>query len=139
LAEWKVRDQVIDALRFHVASMEKTLLEPTQAPRGSLSPEQVALQKQLAQLLKLQADGVPGLEASIADLSLRLMPPDVAAPIDWSGFAEVITAPGVLEASSDEDLRVVLLELVEEVLYTGSPDRVHVALRDAVGGDSEEG
>ena len=139
LAEWKVRDQVIDALRVHVASMEKTLLEPTQAPRGSLSPEQLALQKQLAQLLKLQGDGVPGLEASIADLSLRLMPPDMAAPIDWSGFAEVITSPGVLEASSDEDLRVVLLELVEEVLYTGSPDRVHVALRDAVGGDSEEG
>lgn len=129
LAEWKVTQQVVDALRQH-ATFDKLL--PTGAPPPS--PAQQQQRQQLDQLLQLQAGGVAGLAAAIDDLQAQLAAPlPAAAGPNWAGFSDIIRRPGVLEAATAEELRAVVLELVDEILYIGDPNRVEVRLRRSTG------
>jgi hypothetical protein len=134
LAEWKIKQQVIDALRASAQLMEDAL--PQSQLLEGVSAEHLELQGQLNQLLQLQSQGVKGLEVSISELRLRLTPPESTKAADWSAFAPIILQPGLLESAGDKDLREVLLELVEEMVYFGSPDSIRVTLRDALGGDA---
>jgi DNA invertase Pin-like site-specific DNA recombinase len=134
LAEWKIRAQVVEALRQGAELIKQALPQPVAA--GPVSAENLELQGQLGQLLLLQGQGVDGLDASIAALRLRLAPSDPVKAADWSAFAPIILAPGLLDAATDEDLREVLLELVEEMVYIGSPDTIRITLRDAAGSDA---
>jgi len=52
---------------------------------------------------------------------------------NWAGYRDLLSRPGVLEAMPDEELRAVVLEFVDEILYIGNPDRVEVRLRDSSG------
>jgi hypothetical protein len=134
LAEWKVRAQAVEALRQGAELIKQALPQPVVA--GAVSAEHLELQSQLGQLLRLQGQGVDGLDASIAALRLRLAPPDPVKAADWSAFAPVILAPGGLEAIGDQDLRVVLLELVEAMVYVGRADAIRISIRNVVGGNS---
>ena len=129
LAEWKVRDQVVACLR-EAAQQMVTLVEQATATKGTtLNAEQIAAQQQLDQLLALQASGVPSLDTAISDLRLQLVPAPVDAPADWSGLLDVLQTPGVIEGMTDMELRAVLLELVDEILYVGDPTAVEIRLR----------
>ena len=133
-----VRAQVIEALRGVAADLAAVLEQPKQTKPTTATAEQLELQSQLDGLLDLQTRGVSGLDRSIDDLRQKLaVVPAVNDSVDWAGFLPVITAPGLLEASSDEDLRAVFLELVEEMRYVGRADAVSVTLRNAVSGDPE--
>jgi len=134
LAEWKVRQQVLDALRER-ASFESLL--PTTAPPPTT--EQHQQRQQLQQLQALRGQGVPGLDASIETLQDQLAAPVVSSGGDWAGLVDLIRRHGVLETATDVELRAVVLELVEEVIYVGDPVRVEVRLRDGTGSDLQEG
>lgn len=135
LAEWKIRQQVIDALRD--GAVFASLL-PTGKPRSALGQDH--RHQQLTQLLDLQASGVGGLQAAIDDLRSQLAAPlPQANSPDWAGFDELIRRDGVLEGATDTELRAVVLELVEEVVYVGDPVRVEVRLRGSTGGDTQQG
>jgi DNA invertase Pin-like site-specific DNA recombinase len=132
LAEWKIRQQVIDALRGGAAFAS---LLPTGEPRPT--PEQDHRHQQLQQLLSLQASGVGGLQVAIDDLRSQLAAPlPQAEGPNWAGLEALICRPGVLEAASDEELRAVVLELIDEVVYVGDPNTVEVRLRGSTGSDA---
>ena len=131
-----VRSQLIGVLRTAAADLAIVLEQPTQTKPTTATAEQLELQSQLDGLLDLQTRGVSGLDKSIDDLRQKLaVVPAVDDAVNWAGFLPVITAPGLLEASSDEDLRAVFLELIEEIRYVGRVDRVAVTLRNAVSGN----
>ena len=132
------RQCVIDALRGAASSLQSAVDVPKETTPQSATAEQLELQSQLEGLLDLQARGVPGLDTALSNLRAQLAAePAVNAPTRWSDFLVLIQAPGLLEASSDDDLRAVFLELVEEVAYVGRIDSVRVTLRDAVGDDAQ--
>ena len=136
LAEWKVRAQVIGELRAAAVAMTDTVTafasRPAQEPPGQMEKRQ-----QLTQLEALAAQGVPGLEPTIEAMRLELLAPPPGGSVDWVGLRELLIQPGALESATDEELRAVALELVDQVLYVGDPGRVEIRLRGLPGRDSE--
>jgi DNA invertase Pin-like site-specific DNA recombinase len=127
LAEWKVINQALEALRG------AALLGPLNAASSGEvepSPEERIKRAHLEQLEALAAQGVPGLAQAIETLRLELLAPPPINSANWTGLQELLLRPGVLEAATTEELRAVLLELVDEVLYVGDPNRVEIRLRD---------
>lgn len=127
LAEWKIREQTLDALRGGIERAAKVAAAET-GPVAS--PERAQWQEQLDQLQGLRASGVPGLEQSIDELERRLLEPEPSATVDWRSFAVLLSRPGALEAATDAELREILLEVLDEIVYIGNPNRVEIRLRD---------
>ena len=133
LAEWKIQEQVIDALRTAACRMGQIAAATVQTTEP---PERIAKRAQLDQLEQLQQQGVPGLEGSIEALRMDLLaPPPAPQSADWAGFRDVLLRPGTLEGATVAELRAVVLELVAEITYTGNPNRVEIRLRDCPGDD----
>lgn len=132
LAEWKVRAQVIEAIREQ-ASLRSLLAVPPPAAPVTDAPAR----QQLDQLIALQIQGVTGLEDVIDRLRLDLAAPLLPSDPNWDGVAALLSRPGVLEGADDEELRALVLELVDHVLYVGDPDRVEVRLRGSTCGNAE--
>jgi len=133
LAEWKIRAQVIEALRAAAERMAMLGAEP--APLVP-SPVDDAKRQQIAQLEALQAQGVQGLEGSIEALRLELLTPPPPNSADWAGLREVLLLPGALEAATVPELRPLLHELVAELTYTGDCNRITIRLREGASGDA---
>ena len=126
LAEFKVKAQVIEALRD--AALADVAAKPQQ--QDKVDP---AKQLQLEKMLALQSEGIKGLEEPIAGLRRELEIESVQPSANWAGYRDLLARPGVLEMMPDEELRAVLLEFVDEILYIGNPDRVEIRLRDSSG------
>lgn len=133
LAEWKVKQQVIEELCAATAAMGDAIAADSSRPAQD-APEQVQKRQQLAQLEALNAQGVPGLVPTIDAMRLELLAPPPVASANWAGYCELFRRPTVLEAMPDEELRTVVLELLAEALYVGDPSRVEIRLRDRPGG-----
>lgn len=131
LAEWKVKQQVIEELRNAASAMA---IISTADLQVEPSPVDQAKQQQVAQLEALAAQGVPGLGPTIEALKLELLAPAPVASANWGAYREMLSRVGVIERATVEELRAVLLELVAEVVYVGDPRRVEVRLRDRPGG-----
>lgn len=129
LAEWKVKQQAIAALLQCHEAMARTAAA---APLPALTQERIELEEDLLDLLDKQAKGRRGLDAAIRDLQQQLQMPLPSAP-NWQSLAVLLARPGVLELASDEELRQVALEFIDQILYVGDPDRVEVSLRDGTG------
>ena len=125
LAEFKVKAQAIEALRS--AALADAAASPQQAQADP------AKQLQLEKMLALQSEGIKGLEEPIAGLRRELEIESVQPSANWAGYRDLLARPGVLEMMPDEELRAVLLEFVDEILYIGNPDRVEIRLRDSSG------
>ncbi len=133
LAEWKVRDQLIEALRQGAELLGQVAALPV-APAVDAESEQ--RQRQLDQLRALQEQGVPGLQESIERLEAMLTVPPLASGPDWRGLAEVFMRSGALDAATDEELRVLALEYVAKIVYVGDPSRVEIRVRQGASGDT---
>lgn len=133
LAEFKVRAQVIEALRLEADRMASIASLP--APVEP-SPVDLEKQQQITQLQALRAQGVPGLDATIEALQLELMAPPLPASANWAGLRELLQRPGVLEGATVQELRAVVLELVAELVYVGNPDRIEIRMREGPSGDA---
>ncbi len=131
LAEWKIRDQAIAALMHCHAEMAKIAATP---PQPVVTQQQLEMQDDLADLLEKQARGRSGLEGAIRDLQQQLQTPLPSAP-NWEGLAAVLARPGVLDLADEEELRALLLEFVDEILYVGDPSTVKVVLRQGASRD----
>ena len=125
LAEWKIKEQVITVLEGCHAEMAELAAA---APGPVVTQQQLEMQDDLADLLEKQARGLTGLEGTIRDLQLQLQSPLPSNP-NWAALAAVLSRPGVLALASEEELRVLLLEFVDEILYIGDPMTVEVRLR----------
>ena len=132
LAEFKVRQQVIDEMRAAAARLGHVAAAPTPAAEPG---EMDARRQQISQLEALQAQGVPGLGPTIEAMKLELLVPPPATSANWAGYRGLFLRPGALEAATDEELRAVVLEFVAEIIYVGNPNRVEIRLRDGPGGD----
>jgi hypothetical protein len=133
LAEWKVKQQVIDELCAAADATGDAAASPTPDRER---PEHEEKRRQLAQLEALNAQGVPGLAPTIEALRLELLAPPAVASANWAGYRELFRRPAVLAGMPDEELRAVLLEFLAEIRYVGDPGRVEVRLRDRPGGGS---
>jgi DNA invertase Pin-like site-specific DNA recombinase len=135
LAEWKVKDQLFEVLR----AAANRVAAVAAAPAAVAPSVDVAKQQQIAQLEALQAQGVPGLEATIEAMRLELLAPPPVTSANWAGMRELLQRPGVLEAATTEELRAIALEFVDQIVYIGDPNRVEIRLRDCPSGDSTQG
>jgi DNA invertase Pin-like site-specific DNA recombinase len=129
IAVWRVRAQVIEALR---AASEGLGRVAASAPVPTVSAEAAQWQQQLEQLRQLQAQGVPGLERSMDELELKLLQPAPASGIDAGRLAALFAVPGALDGASEGQLRAVLLEFVQEIVYVGNPAEVEVRVRQGL-------
>jgi len=128
LAEFKVRDQVLQVLRDSVDEMAAAAA--AYSPRSNIQTEdQIEAQKSLDMILELQAKGVEVSKKSISDLRARLAVREASLRPNWSHWADLIRQRDLLERMTDAELRPVLTELVEETLYVGDPTRVEIRLR----------
>ena len=124
-----VRAQLIQALRDNASRLADEARLASNATGLEMTVEQSAVTAKIAQLEALQDSGVPdlgrSLEALRAELVALQMP--VSGP-DWSGLAELIEAPGVLDRFSDAQLRPLLLEYITKIRYVGNPREVEVVI-----------
>ena len=124
-----VRAQLIQALRDNASRLADEARLASNATGLEMTEEQSAVTAKIAQLEALQDSGVPdlgrSLEALRAELVALQMP--VIGP-DWSGLAELIEAPGVLDRFSDAQLRPLLLEYITKIRYVGNPREVEVVI-----------
>ena len=131
LAEFKVRQQVIDNLRSNAPRMVE-LAETRTATPVEISPEHLAATQQLAQLEEMKKGGLANdaMETLIKEVRAKLATPvmEEAAP-NWAELAPAIVQPGLIEGFTDAELRPVLLELVEELVYVGNPTAIEIRLR----------
>ena len=133
LAEWKVRDRLIQALRQGAELLGQAAALPVAA---AVDAESEQRQRQLDQLRALQEQGVPGLEGSIERLEAMLILPPPASGPNWRGLAGVFMRSGALDAATDEELRVLALEYIAEIVYIGDPNRVEIRVRQSPSGDT---
>ena len=125
-----VQQQVVEALRQAAPLLALEAQQASNATATEKTSEQVEVENKVAQLEALRDSGVPELGTSIDALRARLA--EMARPMvgpDWSGLAELIATPGVLERFTDEQLRPLLLEYVAEIRYMGNPREVKIIVR----------
>ena len=130
LAVWKVRNQLIELLRNSVDDMAAAM-EATAPRNRTLSPEQIAAQRDLDQCLELQARGIAIDQKSISELRAKLAVTVALPGPNWGYWRNFIRQHGILERMTDDEFRSVISELVEEIRYVGSPLKVKITLRDA--------
>ena len=126
-----VRSQLVNALRVASQRMQEAVELSTVATDREKSKEQVQAESKVAQLEALRRSGVPGLETALSALrnEIAAMAVPVEGP-DWTGLAELLATPGVLDGFTDAELRPLLLEFVDQILYTGTPTEVDIRVRD---------
>ena len=132
LAEWKIKQQAIAALEHCHADMGKAAAT---VPEQKLTQQQLERRTQLEQLLALQEQGVQGLEQSIVTLERQEQLPQPSAP-NWQALAILFARPGVLDLASEEELRPLFLEFIDEIVYVGDPNTVEVRLRQGFGSNA---
>ena len=130
LAEWKIKEQLLAALRLNVDQMVALAQKPAPINQQP-TPDQIAAQRDLELALQLRERGMEIPEASLRDLRLRLRPLASQPAANWIGWADLIRQPQFLEGMTDGELRAVLLELIDQTLYVGNPAEVKITLRDA--------
>ena len=126
-----VRAQLIQVLRDNAGRLADEAQQASNATGQKMTEEQSAVTAKIAQLEALQDSGVPDLDKSLealrAELAALNMP---AMGPDWTGLAELIASPGVLERFPDKQLRPLLLEYVAKLRYVGNPRQVEVVLKE---------
>lgn len=129
LAEWKIKEQVLAALTSQASAMASLAV----APQLEVDAKELERRDKLIQLRGLRDQGVANLELAIAALEGQAPAPERAGP-NWAALAETFSRPGVLECALEEDLRKILLEFLDEILYVGDPLTVEVRLRQGASG-----
>lgn len=125
----KVREQVIAHLVASIDEMAEQL-EAVRPRDRILTPEQISAQRDLDQLLEVQSKGYGVDPASITKLRAELaVTVDLPGP-DWGYWRNFIRQHSLLERMADDELRTVLTELLEQILYVGSPREVEITLRN---------
>ena len=73
---------------------------------------------------------LPGLDRAISALrnEIAALSVPTVGP-DWTGLAELLAVPGLMEGFPDAKLRGFLLDYVEQILYVGNPTEVEIRLR----------
>ena len=128
LAEFKIKAQVIEALRQNAQQMANKSQERKPA---QVTPQQKQWQENLSLLLDLQKRGVPNLEPQIKDYRIKLMPQERKRhSVDWSDLALRVRDQIDFTRFSEEDLRELFLEFVDDLIYVGNPNWIEVRLRD---------
>ena len=122
----QVREQVIKALALANEQMADL------AARHDMRETAAAmeLRAQIAQLEQLQGQGVPGLSASIDQQKAQL----AALTVQPAGprremLAELFADPATLELATDEELRPIVIEFVESIVWPGGLESLYVTLR----------
>jgi len=124
-----VRAQLIQVLRDNASRLAHEAQLASNATGLEMTEAQSAVTAKIAQLEALQDSGVPDLDKSLEALrsELAALQRPVSGP-DWSGLAELIAAPGVLDRFTDAQLRPLLLEYITKIRYVGNPREVEVVI-----------
>lgn len=126
----KVKAQVIDHLVNSVDDMAAAM-EETNPRERTLTPEQIAAQRDLDQCLELQERGIAIDQKSISELRAKLaVTVDLPGP-NWGYWRNFIRQHSILERMTDGELRAVLAELVQQITYCGNSIEVEITLTNA--------
>ena len=126
-----VRAQLIQVLRDNAGRLADEAQQASNATGQKMTEEQSAVTAKIAQLEALQDSGVPDLDKSLEALRAELAALNTPAMgPDWTGLAELIASPGVLERFPDKQLRPLLLEYVAKLRYVGNPREVEIVLKE---------
>ena len=122
----QVREQVIQKLTLANEEMAEL------AARDDLreSAEAIELRAQIAQLQQLQDQGVPGLGPALAQQKAQL----VALTVQPAGprremLAVLFADPATLEMTTDEELRPIVIEFIEAIVWLGGLESLRITLR----------
>ena len=126
-----VRLQLIQALQQASQRIQQEVEQSTVTMDRQKTTAQVQAEGRLAMLLQMQESGVPELEKAISNLrnELAIMNRPMVGP-DWTGLAELIATPGVLDSFTDKQLRPLVLEYVTQIFYVGNPREVEIRIRE---------
>ena len=130
LAEWKVRDQVIETLKEAAPQMVEEVEKATQTTDNTLTPEQISVRRRLETLTALQKTGAAELDKAISAARLELDALSVRTGANWAELGPLIRQDAFLEGMKDRQLRSIVAELVEQILYVGDPMKVKITLRN---------
>ena len=129
-----VRAQSIQALRDNAGRLADEAQQASNATGLEMTEAQGEKIALIAQLEALRDNGVPDLDKSLEALRAELTALNTPAMgPDWTGLAELIASPGVLERFPDKQLRSLLLEYVAKLRYVGNPREVEVVLKEGQG------
>ena len=129
-----VREQLIDALRSKAEAIQAGAQQASAIADSPIDEAQTKVLAEIAQLEQLQASGVASLDVALDNLKSRLA--ELRRPTvgpDWAGLAELISAPGVLDRFTDEQLRPLALEYVAQIVYVGNTREVEIRILKGVG------
>ena len=131
LGEEKVRAQIIETLKGTVDEMVKAAQAKEIDFAYKVTAEELETQRDLDQLLMMQSRGMEGLGSTISSLRRKLLSFRPVPAADWAGWADLIRQDGFLEGMTDRELRTIISELVEEIVYVGDRIKVKITLRDS--------
>ncbi|MEN9861565.1 MAG: hypothetical protein RLZZ515_2047 [Cyanobacteriota bacterium] len=119
-----VRRQVIEAL----TQRHQELAQATGRTDDMETPEQQQLRADLANLE--QVAHLPGVQELIdrQRAQLALLTVQQAAP-DTSELSELFKDPATLELATDEELRVVMVNMIRSIIWPGGSETVDITLR----------
>ena len=129
LAVWKVRDQLIQLLQDSVDEMA-AMAEKRKPTDTTLTPDQIAAQRDLDTVLDLQSKGIEVAQKSISDLRARLAVTAALPGPNWGYWSHLIRQPDFFKDVTDGELRAIALELLGEARYIGDPMKIEMTLRD---------
>ena len=127
-----IRHQLVEILRTTAQKMQAEVEQSTVTMDHQKTTAQVQVESKIATLEQLrQSSDLPGLDTAISALrrELTTLTEPLVGP-DWSGLAELLATPGVIEAFKDAQLRALLLEYIAEIVYIGNPSKVYVRIRE---------
>jgi DNA invertase Pin-like site-specific DNA recombinase len=122
----QVREQVIQKLTLANEEMAEL------AARDDLreSAEAIELRAQIAQLEQLQDQGVPGLGPALAQQKAQL----AALTVQPAGprremLGALFADPATLQMTTDEELRPIVIEFIEAIVWLGGLESLRITLR----------
>lgn len=132
--DWYGRGLRVDVLRAAViealTAAAQDMADHVVTRQDAEPPEAMEIRGKIEQLEALAAGGVQGLEKAIGDQMARLR--ELTAERDvprWSQLAELFGNAEFFAAATDEQLRAIVIEFVDRIVYQGGPSSFSIALR----------
>ncbi|MCE2836921.1 MAG: hypothetical protein LW834_08150 [Cyanobium sp. 49614_E6] len=118
-----VRDRVIQALAKRAGDLAAAATGPAQEP-----PEAGAIRQRL--LLLSDMDDMPEIRSAIEILKQQLRALQVidVSP-DQERLCELFADPATLQLATDQELRAIVLEFVEAIVWPGGLESLSITLR----------
>lgn len=126
LAVDRLRAEVVRALTHAASAMADHVV----TRKETEPPQAVEIKGKIEQLETLAASGVTGLERAIGDQKARLRELTAERQVPrWGLLQELFSDASTFADATDAELRLIIIEYVDRILYQGGPSSFCITLR----------